>query len=367
MPPQLRDIIGHERASETLTAAARTDHVHHAWILAGPRGVGKRTTGVAFAALLLDPTTAPNLAGELEPEDGSHCQTLIEAGAHPDFQIVTKELAALSEDADIRGRKQTTIPKQVLVERLIEPATLAGSNETKGAMARKVFLVDEAELMGPPYGNNPAQNALLKTLEEPPPGVVILLVTSDEHRLLPTIRSRCQRVTFGRLTDDQMESWKQHHASEPVRVLEGDAWSWVKRFADGSPGIATTAVETGLTAWADALEPVLARIERGQFDVDFGKAAHDLADAWAKDFVKAREKAGDNPSKEAANNEALRHLVGLIAHRLRAKLRDLVEQGHDPQPALDAIAKLHEAEKAASARVPVEFAIDGYAASVASS
>ncbi|GAB4555186.1 MAG: hypothetical protein Tsb0013_17950 [Phycisphaerales bacterium] len=366
MPPQLRDIIGQDRAVDTLGAAARAGRIHHAWILAGPRGVGKRTTGVAFAALLLDPTTAPTLTGDLEPEEGSHCQAMIDAGTHPDFQIVTKELAAISDDPDIRSRKQTTIPKQVLVERLIEPATLAGSNETKGAMARKVFLVDEAELMGPPYGNNPAQNALLKTLEEPPPGVVILLVTSDEHRLLPTIRSRCQRVTFGRLTDDEMETWKRERASDDVRALEGDAWHWVKRFADGSPGVATIAVETGLTQWAGALEPVLARIERGQFDVDFGKAAHDLADAWAKQHVKVREKAGDNPSKEAANAEALRHLVGLIAHRLRAKLRGLVEQGHDPQPALDAIARLHEAEQAASARVPVEFAFDAYAAAVAS-
>ncbi len=365
MPPQLRDIIGQPRAMETFLTAARSGRIHHAWILAGPRGVGKRTAAVAFASLLLDPTTAPNLAGELEPEEGSHCQRLIDAGNHPDFAIVTKELAALSEDADVRNRKQTTIPKQVLVERLIEPSALAGSDATKHALARRVFIVDEAELMGPPYGSNPAQNALLKTLEEPPPGVVIMLVTSDENRLLPTIRSRCQRLTFGRLSDDEMERWRSERAGDAVRALEGEQWGWIKRFADGAPGVATTAAETGLTQWAGALEPLLAQLERGSFNADFGKIAHDLADAWAKQSVKTREKAGENPSKEAANAEALRHLVSLIAHRLRERLRATVENGGDPQPALDAIRRMQEAENAASARVPVEFAFDSFGAAVA--
>jgi DNA polymerase III subunit delta' len=299
----LSDIIGHERALESLRSACASDRIHHAWVFAGPRGVGKRTTAVAFGALLLDPTTAPDLAGELAPEPGSHCQRLIEAGNHPDFAIITKEQAALSEDADIRNRKQTTIPKQVLVERLIEPSTLAGSDASKGARARRVFVVDEAELMGPPYGNNPAQNALLKTLEEPPPGVVIILVTSDENRLLPTIRSRCQRVTFGRLTGAEMERWRAERAGDDVRALGDDAWSWVKRFADGSPGVATLASETGLASWADEIEPALARLERGAFVADFGKNAHDLADDWAKRWVKAREKAGDNQIGRASCRE----------------------------------------------------------------
>ncbi len=365
MPPTLSAILGQDRAVDSIVSAVQSDRLHHAWVFAGPKGVGKRTTAVAFASLVLDPTTGPDLMGNLAPEDDSPCQNLIEAGNHPDFIVVTKEMAALSADADIRNRKQTTIPKQVLVERLIEPSTLAGSEHTKGARARRVFVVDEAELMGPPHGNNPAQNALLKTLEEPPAGVIIVLVTSDEQRLLPTIRSRCQRVAFGRLDDAAMDAWRAGCSSEAVRGLDEASWAWVRDFATGSPGLALVAAETGLRSWAEALDPMLAGLERGRFAADFGKTAHDLVDGWAKENVKRREKAGDNPSKEAANAEALRHLVNLMAHRLRTRLRQTAQQGGDIEAVMADITALHEAERSASAHVPVEHAFDAFAARVA--
>ncbi len=360
--PFLDDVLGQGRAVGLLRSALSSNRVHHAWVFAGPRGVGKRTAAVAFAALLLDPTLEPDLMGNLALDPESRTRQLMAAGAHPDFQVVTKELASVSADAQVRAGKQMTIPKQVLVERLIEPAHLAGSDASKGARARKVFIVDDAELMGPPYGNNPAQNALLKTLEEPPAGCVIILVTSQEDRLLPTIRSRCQRVAFTRLSDEHMDAWKARAKLD----LSGEAWAFVKRFAEGSPGMATTAVETGLAEWARIMEPRLDALVRGRFDADFGKAAHDLADGWAKERVKRLSKLeGVNPSKESANREAQELLVRLLGQRLRAHLRTAAAEGGDVVAAAQRIDLLARAEQQVGARVPMEFAMDVFGGTVA--
>src|SRR5690606_31622066 len=113
-------------------------------------------------------------------------------------------LAAYSEHDATRRAKQRNIPLAVLQEYLIEPAQLAGSGRS-GAIASKVFVVDEAELMR--SGSNEGQNAILKTLEEPPAGTIIILITSREEALLPTIRSRCQRVRFDSLSDADMQAW----------------------------------------------------------------------------------------------------------------------------------------------------------------
>jgi len=115
----LADILGQDRAIETLRASVRAERVHHAWIFAGPPGVGKRTTAVAFAALLLDPSTGPTLTGEIEADPDSPIQRKIAEGTHPDLHIITKELAAHSEEARVRRQKQITIAKEVIIERLI--------------------------------------------------------------------------------------------------------------------------------------------------------------------------------------------------------------------------------------------------------
>jgi DNA polymerase-3 subunit delta' len=154
--------------------------------------VGKFTTALAFAAVILDPSSQPDLSGVIEPDPESASQQLLAAGTHPDLHIITKELAVVSRVDSVRDSKQRNIAKAVLEEFLLEPAARTGS--MNGALASKVFIVDEAELI-----DGVGQNSLLKTLEEPAPGSVIILVTANEERLLPTIRSRCQRVGFAPL------------------------------------------------------------------------------------------------------------------------------------------------------------------------
>ena len=136
---------------------------------------------------------------------------------HPDLHIITKELARYSDDRATRERKLTRMPVEVVRQHLIEPAQRPACS----GMARCSSL-DEAELLA-----GEGQNALLKTLEEPPGGAsggptVIILITSSEDRLLPTIRSRCQRVGFTPLPEEVIAGWlDEHGGASPPGIATG--------------------------------------------------------------------------------------------------------------------------------------------------
>lgn len=363
-PALLDDILGQDRAVETLRAAIASGRVHHAWIFAGPEGVGKRTAAMAFAAALLDPTTGPDLAGRVNPDPDSKTQHLIAADAHPDLHVITKELAAYADDARVRNQKHITIAKDVIDARLLGPIKLAPSIRAD-SLASKVFIVDEAELLDRSPTNAPVQNALLKTLEEPPAGSVLILVTSREDRLLATVRSRCQRVAFGLVDDASMRAWLGEHHPE-LKEAEAEA---VLRFASGSPGLARVAAETGIHTWADRLEPMLADAERGVFPLELGPTMAELIDSWAAERVAAGEKAGAKPSKDAANRAAARHLFRLLSERARGAVRNAAQRGE--RDAVDraarALDRVGDAERQVMSAVQPIFALDNLAAGLARS
>lgn len=314
-PPRVTfdDIIGHERALSLLRAAITSSRLHHAWIFHGPRGVGKLTTALAFAAAILDPTTAPGLSGGLAPDPDSPVQRLIAAGTHPDLHIVTKELARYSDDRQVRERKLLTIPKDVIDTHLLRPAALAPQVRAHG-LAGKVFIVDEAELLDRSITNAPTQNAILKTMEEPPPGTVIILITSAEDRLLPTIRSRCQRIAFAPLSPQDMQAWIKH-AKLSLPAAHRD---WLLAFAEGSPGSLLEALDANLGDWRDRLEPLLAKVDSGAYSADLGPTMAELIDQWAE----AQTEKSKNASKESANHEAARLMFRVLARHYRTLLRD---------------------------------------------
>jgi len=351
--PALPDILGQGRAIGILRRAIDAGRLHHAWIFFGPSGVGKRTTAEAFAALLLDPSTAPNLAGELEPDQGSPAQKLLAASAHPDLHIVNKELAAYSREDSVRRSKQRSIAIDVVREFLIEPATRSAT-EPVHALARKVFIIDEAHLMG-----REATNAALKILEEPPPGVVFILITDDESGLLPTIRSRCQRVAFAPLDEASMRTWMKRAA---IQLPGGAAQEkWLLEFADGSPGRAQIALSTGLYDWASAVEPLLAQIESGRFPDALGPTIASLIDAWAKAEV---DKA-DNASKDIANKAGADHMFALLANWARRRLRAAASTHANPEPAARAIDLIDDAQRRLEANANMSIVFDNLAAQLA--
>ncbi|GJQ28489.1 MAG: hypothetical protein HBSAPP03_03730 [Phycisphaerae bacterium] len=302
-PVPFASILGQDMAIARLTEAMRSGRIHHAWVFHGPAGVGKFTAALAFAALLLDPTTQPGITGEIVSDPDSPTRRLLDAGAHPDLHVVTKELAKFHSDPDVRKLKLTTIPVDVVREFLIAPGNRAASVAAR-SLAGKVFIVDEAELMGAA-----AQNALLKFLEEPPPRSIVMLVTTSEEHLLPTIRSRCQRVYFGPLPPDAMNRWL---TAAGLQGSSGDM-AWLRTFAMGSPGVAAGAVAAGLPAWRAALGPMLEDAAAGRYAPALGPTMAELVDAWAK----ARVESGDEGSKSAATRAGADWMLRLLASHAR--------------------------------------------------
>lgn len=348
-PTPMSDLLGHDRAVATLMNALGADRLHHAWIFSGPEGVGKKTAAVAFAALLLDPSTGPNLAGQLEADPDSPVQALLRAGTHPDLRLVVKELARFSEDATLRNRKLTSIPVDVVREHLIRPAALAAT--MPGGRASKVFIVDEAELLA-----GAAQNAILKTLEEPPGGTVVILLTASEDRLLPTIRSRCQRVRFGTLDEQAMASWLARAPAAPIRVLPEHERAWLSQFAAGAPGAMLRAAEAGLPAWHGVLEPMLRTIEAGRHDANLAAQMHKLAQERAEAVASADKRA----SKEAANKQAADDMLRLVASRWRMELRAAAVRGESDraEAIADALDLVTDCRRHADSNVNLLFAFE---------
>lgn len=315
-------ILGQNQAVDLLNLQLSTGRQHHAYIFHGPVGVGKFTTALAYARILLCHERGADLTGRVtacdtcpscrlltgltpdapvSDEDDTHGLTT----AHPDLHVIRKELARFSDDASTRNRKLTRIPVEVLRSALIEPANLAPK-----LGANKVFIVDEAELLNPA-----GQNALLKTLEEPPAGTTLILVTGNEDRLLPTIRSRCMRIAFSPLPDQAVRDWCAEHAPD----LPAGQQDVLVEFASGSLGRAQLITQYGLLAWADTVLPALDRAAQGRPTPDLGQQVFTFIDTFAADFVKAHA----NGSKEAANKLGADMMWSLIATRARARLADL--------------------------------------------
>lgn len=169
-------IEGQALAITALRRAVRDRRLHHAYLFAGPDGVGKALTGQALAMTLLCET----------PRDASACGVCrscqrVLAGEHPDFHRVQRGIKS-------DGRPETQI--KIAQIRALQKELSKKSFEA----GRRVVIIEEAETMNPATAN-----ALLKTLEEPGDDTHFIVVSAQPHRLLPTIISRCQRVRFAPL------------------------------------------------------------------------------------------------------------------------------------------------------------------------
>ncbi|MHC4948299.1 MAG: DNA polymerase III subunit [Planctomycetota bacterium] len=344
-------ILGQPHAIAQLGAALRAGRIHHAWILSGPRGVGKCTTALAVARILLDPDAAPGPDGTPASDPAGETGRLVDAGTHPDLHVVRKELALYSDNPQLRGRKLMNIPLDLLRERMLGGQT--GDGRAHDAIAYrsairghgKVFIIDEAELL-----DEWGQNALLKTLEEPPPATYLFLVTSRPERLLPTVRSRCQHVRFQRLDPAAMTRWLETCGLD----VGPDERAWLTAFADGAPGMAQLAAEYGFHRWQQALQPDLDELDAGRYPADMGDRLAELVETFAAAWVKGHA----NASKDAANKDATGHLLTLLGAHVRARFAAACRAGEDPRPALEVIDLLAEAEAQLAANVNLKLALE---------
>jgi DNA polymerase-3 subunit delta' len=188
----LKEVFCQDKAIGTLQRAFSADKVPHAYIFAGLEGVGKFKTASEWAKLLL--CKKPTVENDFADSCGS-CQSCqaFDAGSHPDFNHVYKELIEFTREG--KGRKTPVdLPIDVIREFLIEKVP------TKPTFSqRKVFVVSEAEKL-----NAASQNCLLKVLEEPPQYCCIILLCTRLEKLLPTTKSRCQIIRFGPIDEDRI-------------------------------------------------------------------------------------------------------------------------------------------------------------------
>jgi len=278
---ELDDIVGQEEAIRRLRQAAASRRTPHAYLFVGHEGVGRRTTALAFAKLLLcrDPAEA-RACGTCES-----CK-LFDAGTHPDLHMVYKELARYHDKPEVRNQKMQNLGIPVIRQFLIDPAWRASS------LGRgKVFIVAQADLM-----TGEAQDALLKTLEEPPAGVTIILIAHHVEQLLPTTQSRCQVVRFGSLPEAFIVSRLGESG-----ISETEATFWA-RLCEGSLGEAMDFAARGLYDVKVALLEELARADEITLSEKLAAARDALAEALIKDAKKDKgiELAGQLASRRAA-------------------------------------------------------------------
>ena len=203
-PHQWDEVVSQEHVIQTLRNAVRTGHTGHAYLLAGPRGTGKTTTARLLAkalnCLAEDPGTRPC-------DQCEHCQS-ISAGRFLD--LIEIDAASNTSVDDIRSLRDKInfLP-------------------TQGRY--KVYIIDEVHML-----STAAFNALLKTLEEPPPHAIFILATTEVHKIPATVLSRCQRHEFRRIPVGEIARYLRAKADTEGLAVDDDALTLIARQATGA-------------------------------------------------------------------------------------------------------------------------------------
>ena len=230
-------IVGQDRAVDQFSAAWKRGALHHAWLLAGAKGVGKATFAREAATRLLadaagPPVEAPGLA---TPED-HRIAKLVGAGSHPDLRWLER----------LVNEKTGNLARNITVDQVRSLGDLF--DLTPALSDWRVVVIDSIDDL-----EKSAANALLKMLEEPPANCLFLLVSHAPGRLLPTIRSRCRRLEFQALSDDAMASILGNRLPD----LKEFERSRIVAAACGSVGRALALADLNLVALEEAAVSIL--------------------------------------------------------------------------------------------------------------
>ena len=218
-------IVGHDKAVDAFSSAWASRRLHHAWLLAGPKGVGKASFARAAATRVLAEAAGPAVdLPNLDTPDDHPMAKLLAAGSHPDFRWLER----LEKD-------KGGLARNISVDQVRSLGDLLAM--TPSMSPWRVIGIDSVDDL-----EASAANALLKMVEEPPANTLFFLVSHAPGRLLPTIRSRCRRLDFAKLSDDAMtsllsRSLPETNSAEIARLVE---------FANGSLGRALAIAELDL-------------------------------------------------------------------------------------------------------------------------
>ena len=280
-------MLGHDDPWRQWREALGGERMHHAWLLAGQRGLGKMSFAEAAAReLCAEP-------GVTQPR-----------GQHPDIHVLTHLPKDDKEERKREDGKAYEVKRNITVDQIRTMQRRLNTRPTLGS--RRAVIIDPADDL-----EKSGANALLKSLEEPPAGTFFLLVAHRPAKLLPTIRSRCRVLRFPRLDDNDLARWLAAQAPEADAATREAA----VRAASGSPGVALDFVERDLAP----LDALMTRI------VTNGDESFELRGRLA-DAIGARP---DRERVAAILDLARSVLANRMAGRDRHNLTGLVEAHAD--------------------------------------
>ncbi len=202
-PQTLAEVVGQEHITTTLLNALANDHTSHAYLFCGPRGTGKTSTGRILAKAVNCLTNQ----GKGEPcNQCDMCRSITNGSA---LDVIEIDAASHTGVDDIRE----------IIEKI---------NYSPAVAKYKVYIIDEVHML-----STAASNALLKTLEEPPPNVKFVLATTEIHKLLPTIISRCQRFDFKRINNDAIVKQLHYICDNESATAEDAALRAIANYSRG--------------------------------------------------------------------------------------------------------------------------------------
>ena len=202
-PSTFRSVVGQQHVTTTLQNAIQSQHLAQAFLFCGPRGVGKTTC----ARILAKTINCTNLSPETEA--CGQCASCVAFQDNASFNVHELDAASNNSVEDIRS----------LVEQ-VRYAPQAGKY--------KIYIIDEVHML-----SNAAFNAFLKTLEEPPSYAIFILATTERHKIIPTILSRCQIFDFSRIRVEDMRQHLRYVATQEGITAEDDALHLLAQKADG--------------------------------------------------------------------------------------------------------------------------------------
>ena len=282
-PQTLAEVVGQEQVTQTLSNALSSSRVSHAYLFCGPRGTGKTSTGRILAKAVNCLTN-----GKGEPcNTCSMCQAITEGRA---LDVIEIDAASNRGIDDIRELRERV-------------------NYAPNQARYKVYIIDEVHML-----TKEASNALLKTLEEPPPHVIFILATTEAHKVLPTVLSRCQRFDFRRISQADIVSKLAHICSAEGIHIDPEGLRLMAKSATGSLRDAENLLEQ-LTAYYGA------EIELRQVQAMLGITGDWRAKELVKHIVNNDISAGmttinsvnsDGLDLQQFNRELVEYLRGLL-------------------------------------------------------
>jgi DNA polymerase-3 subunit delta' len=332
------ELIAQDRALSPLRSALRRGALHHAYLFGGPEGVGK-----ARAARLL--AQAANCEGPGAPARDDACGACapcrkIAKGVHPDIVLLAEERvmarAGTWEPKAGRTPSKDIVVDQVrdLVDRRLSLKRFEGR--------RRFVIIDPADAMNPQ-----AQNALLKTLEEPPEDTTLVLVASSPDSLLPTIRSRCLRVPFSPIPEEALVARLEAEGQAPDKArlaaaLSGGSLSRALASDDEAIAGRAEALRRAAALSADDASEWLAFARDMGGDREEAQAFLDLLLVWLRDVAAAQAGFGalalpDLTEATSATAAALAPFEALRRRRLVLKAASALRRNGAPVLALEAM------------------------------